>query len=107
MILPSRNDILGAHFFRIPWGVTQCSEYLTKLIQLKYPNFPGKFTPQSANVKQVVLIHKNNLIILLQWMYRTHCSFAEDFAEQLRMLQDPLGMKTASAIVQFPYTAIV
>jgi actin-related protein 5 len=42
---------------RVPWGVTQCSEYLAKVIQLKYPNFPGKITSQNANVSNLLYIY--------------------------------------------------
>jgi hypothetical protein len=40
-------------------------------------------------------------------MYKSFCCFAEDFREQLRVLQDPLGMKSAAKIVQFPYLVAV
>lgn len=46
---PSQNCLLN-HFTRIPWGASQSSEYLLKLIQLKYPNFPTRVTTTQTNV---------------------------------------------------------
>ena len=37
-------------FIRIPWGGSQATEYLLKLIQLKYPNFPTRVTPPQCSV---------------------------------------------------------
>jgi actin-related protein 5 len=37
---------------RIPWGSSQVTEYLLKLIQLKYPTFPTRVTSSQANVRQ-------------------------------------------------------
>lgn len=34
---------------RIPWGSSQVTEYLLKLIQLKYPTFPTRVTSSQAN----------------------------------------------------------
>jgi actin-related protein 5 len=36
---------------RIPWGSQQASEYLLKLIQLKYPTFTTRITPAHTNVR--------------------------------------------------------
>lgn len=40
---------------RIPWGPSQSSEYLLKLIQLKYPNFPTRVTTTQTNVRVPLL----------------------------------------------------
>ena len=42
-----------------------------------------------------------------QWMYKTFCSFSEDYVSKLRLLKDPLNMKAAEKIIQFPYSAPV
>jgi hypothetical protein len=38
---------------RIPWGGSQSSEYLMKLLQLKYPNFPTRITTTQTNVSHL------------------------------------------------------
>lgn len=35
---------------RIPYGATQASEYLLKLVQMKYPTFPTRLTAVQSNV---------------------------------------------------------
>ncbi|KAF8168439.1 chromatin remodeling complex subunit [Crassisporium funariophilum] len=72
---------------RIPWGASQSSEYLLKLIQLKYPNFPTRVTTAQTN-----------------WMLHNFCEVATDFTGLLRKLQDPLQMRASEIIVQFPFT---
>lgn len=37
---------------RIPWGGSQASDYLLKLVQLKYPNFPTRVTPQQSTARE-------------------------------------------------------
>lgn len=36
----------------IPWGTMQATDYLTKLIQLKYPTFPTRVVPAQSNVRR-------------------------------------------------------
>ncbi|KAF9007940.1 actin-like protein Arp5p [Cyathus striatus] len=71
---------------RIPLGASQASEYLLKLIQLKYPNFPTRVTPMQTN-----------------WMLHNFCEFATDYTSLLRELKDPLKMRSAERIIQFPF----
>ena len=40
---------------RIPWGGSQASEYLLKLVQLKYPNFPTRVTLLQSTVRRKFL----------------------------------------------------
>ncbi|KAL4242856.1 actin family protein [Abortiporus biennis] len=75
---------------RIPWGATQTNEYLLKLIQLKYPTFPTRVTTQQTN-----------------WMLQTFCEFATDYPALLRSLKDPLNLRAADRIIQFPFTVAV
>ncbi len=35
---------------RINWGAMQATDYLLKLIQLKYPTFPSRVSPTTCNV---------------------------------------------------------
>ncbi|KAI0820631.1 actin-like protein Arp5p [Trametes gibbosa] len=75
------------HAKRIPWGASQATDYLLKLIQLKYPTFPNRVTTIQSN-----------------WMLQNFCEFATDYTALLRRLKDPLGMRAADRIIQFPYT---
>ncbi|KNZ80015.1 Actin-like protein arp5 [Termitomyces sp. J132] len=75
-----------SHAKRIPWGCSQASDYLLKLVQLKYSNFSTRVTtPQSS------------------WMLHNFCEFATDYTAVLRTLKDPLKMRAAERIVQFPF----
>ncbi|KAH9487234.1 Actin-like protein arp5 [Psilocybe cubensis] len=71
---------------RIPWGASQSSEYLLKLIQLKYPTFPTRVTNTQTN-----------------WMLHNFCEVATDFPALLQKLRDPLNMTQSGVIVQFPF----
>ncbi|KAF5377282.1 hypothetical protein D9615_006449 [Tricholomella constricta] len=75
-----------SHAKRIPWGSSQSSEYLLKLIQLKYSNFPTRVTSSQSN-----------------WMLHNFCEFATDYTSTLRTLKDPLRMRSVERIVQFPF----
>ena len=35
----------------MPWGASQASEYLLKLVQMKYPYFHTRVTPQQSAVR--------------------------------------------------------
>lgn len=48
---------------RIPWGGSQASEYLLKLVQLKYPNFPTRVTPLQSTVRRKFLLNGCKLLI--------------------------------------------
>ena len=87
---------------RIPWGASQSSEYLLKLIQLKYPNFPTRVTTTQTNVCPRVPPFSHRLTTL-QWMYQNFCLLSPDFPAHLRRLQDPLQLRTSEVIVQFPF----
>lgn len=76
-----------SHAKRIPWGTQQSTEYLLKLIQLKYSSFPTRVTSTQAS-----------------WMLHNFCSFATDYPAVLRSLKIPENMRTAERIIQFPFT---
>ncbi|KAI0638787.1 actin-like protein Arp5p [Trametes polyzona] len=78
---------LMSHAKRIPWGASQATDYLQKLIQLKYPTFPNRVSTIQTN-----------------WMLQNFCEFATDYTALLRKLKDPLEMRAADRIIQFPYT---
>ncbi|RPD59335.1 actin-like ATPase domain-containing protein [Lentinus tigrinus ALCF2SS1-7] len=78
---------LMSHAKRINWGAMQATEYLLKLIQLKYPTFPSRVTPTTCN-----------------WMLQNFCEFSPDYTALLRKLKDPLNLRASERIIQFPYT---
>ncbi|KAI3615652.1 chromatin remodeling complex subunit [Moniliophthora roreri] len=83
-ILHGRGILSNAK--RIPWGTAQSSEYLLKLIQLKYSNFPTRVTSPQAN-----------------WMFRNFCEVAEDYTALIRSFRDPAVLRASEKIIQFPF----
>lgn len=79
-----------SHAKRIPWGAQQSTEYLLKLSQLKYYNFPTRVTTAQAS-----------------WMLHNFCEFSPDYQTTLRSLRDPNSMRAAARVVQFPFTVPV
>ncbi|KAI5991317.1 hypothetical protein F5J12DRAFT_907516 [Pisolithus orientalis] len=79
-----------SHAKRIPWGAQQSTEYLLKLSQLKYHNFPTRVTTAQAS-----------------WMLHNFCEFSPDYQTTLRSLRDPNSMRAAARVVQFPFTVLV
>ncbi|TCD67456.1 Actin- protein 5 [Steccherinum ochraceum] len=79
-----------SHAKRIPWGATQATEYLLKLTQLKYPTFPSRVTTTQTN-----------------WVLQNFCEFATDYPSLLRSLKDPIKMRAAEVIIQFPFAVPV
>jgi actin-related protein 5 len=73
---------------RIPFGASQATEYLLKLVQMKYSSFPHRLVSVQAN-----------------WMLRTFCAFSSDYPTLLRTLNDPLALRAAERVVQFPFAA--
>ena len=42
--------------YSLQWGTSQASDYLLKLVQLKYPTFPTRVTPVQASVSASLLL---------------------------------------------------
>ena len=76
-----------SHATRLNWGRSQGAEYLLKLLQLKYPNFPGKLTSLQA-----------------ESMVREHCYVSNDYIKELGEFLDWSGLEERDHVVQFPYT---
>lgn len=72
---------------RLNWGGSQGAEYLLKLLQLKYPYFPGKIT--SAQAEELV---------------REHCYVSQDYEEELSRMLDWTGLEDRDHIIQWPFT---
>ena len=72
---------------RLNWGGYQSAEYLLKLLQLKYPTFPGKLT--SAQAADMV---------------REHCYISQDYDSELRHYLDWTGLEDRDHIIQYPFS---
>lgn len=90
------------YMIRIPWGSLQSSEYLLKLIQLKYPNFPTRVTTTQSNVISS-RIPPCSYLSRLKWMLRNFCDVSTDYAVLLKSLKDPLKLRASETIIQFPF----
>ncbi|KAI7906081.1 actin-like protein arp5 [Cokeromyces recurvatus] len=75
---------------RINYGGTQSSDYMLKLMQLKYPTFPTKMTGSQAQT----LVHQ-------------HAYVASDYQAALKQLENRDKFDEMDRIIQFPYTAPV
>ena len=72
---------------RLNWGGQQNAEFLLKLLLLKYPNFPGKFT--CAQAEELV---------------REHCYVSLHYEEELSGYLDCTGLKDRDHTIQYPFT---
>ena len=71
---------------RLNWGRFQTTNYLEKLLKLKYPSFPTKITdPQ------------------LEDLVRDHCYIAQDYEVELSNYLDWTGLEDRDHIVQWPF----
>ncbi|KAF7308732.1 hypothetical protein MKEN_01072300 [Mycena kentingensis (nom. inval.)] len=75
-----------SHAKRIPWGASQSADYLLKLLQLKYTNFPTRITAAQT-----------------QWMLHNFCEVAPDYTVLLRSLRTLPALQKADRIIQFPF----
>jgi actin-related protein 5 len=76
---------------RLNWGGLQESEFLLRLMQVKYSTFPSRMTSFQA-------------FDLVQ----DHCLFsAEDFQDDIRKFSDPDFLAEANRVIQFPFSTVV
>ncbi|KAG0317555.1 Nuclear actin-protein involved in chromatin remodeling [Dissophora globulifera] len=78
------------HAKRISYGGVPASEYMLKLMQMKYPTFPIKMTTTQSET----------LII-------NHTYVAHDYLEELASYEDPEIFKKKDRVIQFPFVAPV
>ncbi|KAJ6091576.1 hypothetical protein N7467_003545 [Penicillium canescens] len=72
---------------RLNWGGLQSSEYLMKLMKLKYPTFPTRLTDaQMEELKQ------------------KHCYISQDYANELNGYLDWTGLEDRDRVIQYPFT---
>ncbi|KAM5434430.1 Actin-related protein 5 [Microsporum canis] len=72
---------------RLNWGGHQSSDYLMKLLKLKYPTFPSKMT--DSQVEEMV---------------REHCYVSLDYDHELSRYLDWTGLENRDRVIQYPYT---
>lgn len=72
---------------RLNWGGLQASEYLLKLMRLKYPTFPARMTESQMED----LLHK-------------HCYVSTNYDQELSHFLDWDGLEERDVVVQYPFT---
>ncbi|KAG0349774.1 Nuclear actin-protein involved in chromatin remodeling [Podila minutissima] len=78
------------HAKRISYGGVSASEYMLKLMQMKYPTFPLKMTTTQSET-----------------LIASHTYVAHDYLEELASYEDPEVFKTKDRVIQFPFVAPV
>ena len=76
-----------SHATRLNWGGYQGTEYLLKLLQVKYPTFPGKLTSVQAAE-----------------MVRDHCYLSQDYPLETSHFLDWAGLEDRDHVIQYPFT---
>ncbi|KAI9788004.1 MAG: Nuclear actin-protein involved in chromatin remodeling [Peltula sp. TS41687] len=72
---------------RLNWGGQHNADFLLKLLQLKYPNFPGKITAGQA-----------------EELVREHCYVSLDYEAELSRYLDWTGLEDRDHTIQYPFT---
>lgn len=87
-VVPVLNSkALLSNSSRLNWGGAQASDYLLKLMRLKYPTFPARITENQMED----LIHK-------------HCYVSQNYDEELSHYLDWSGLEDRDHVIQYPYT---
>ncbi|PWO00089.1 actin-like ATPase domain-containing protein [Tilletiopsis washingtonensis] len=85
------KGILSSAKRRLSWSGQQASDYLLRLMQLKYPAFPTRVTPLQAS-----------------WMVQEFCyvyaDAADSYEELIGRLSQPDELAREDRVVQFPFT---
>lgn len=82
---------------------------MLKLMQLKYPTFPGRLSSYQSSVRHdcPCLSVPASSIQTAQEMYRDHCYYASDYTAEIRAFGDSSTLAAADRVVQFPFVAVV
>lgn len=72
---------------RLNWGGLHASEYLLKLMRLKYPTFPARMTDNQ-----------------MENMVREHCHVSTDYDRELDGYLEWTGLEDRDHVVQYPFT---
>lgn len=71
---------------KLAWGSAPAGEFMLKLMQLKYPTFPGRLSLQQAHM-----------------VYQDHCRFSDDYTREIRALADARALADMDRVVQYPF----
>ncbi|KAI5292927.1 Nuclear actin-protein involved in chromatin remodeling [Ascosphaera atra] len=71
---------------RLNWGGSQASDFLMKLLKLKYPAFPDRLTDSA-----------------MQSLVRDHCYVSQNYEEELDGFLDWDGLEERDHVIQYPY----
>ncbi|KAF9982103.1 Nuclear actin-protein involved in chromatin remodeling [Mortierella antarctica] len=86
----SGGKVHTEHAKRISYGGMAASEYMLKLMQMKYPTFPTKMTTTQSET-----------------LFINHTYVAHDYLEELASYEDPEIFRTKDRVIQFPFVAPV
>ncbi|OJJ50711.1 hypothetical protein ASPZODRAFT_148150 [Penicilliopsis zonata CBS 506.65] len=81
------NKALLTSCSRLNWGGMQASEYLLKLMRLKYPTFPVKMTESQ-----------------MEGLLHQHCYVSTEYDKELSTYLDWTGLEDRDRVVQYPFT---
>ncbi|OTB06376.1 hypothetical protein M426DRAFT_55381 [Hypoxylon sp. CI-4A] len=76
-----------AQAIRLNWGGWHATEYLLKLLRLKYPSFPGKVNASQA-----------------EHMIREHFYISKSYDEEIKSYLDWTGLEDRDVVIQYPFT---
>ncbi|CAG8706892.1 24773_t:CDS:10 [Racocetra persica] len=85
-VIPAFGRSVLGQTKRISYGGLTSTDYMLKLMQLKYPTFPTKMTVNQA-----------------QHLVHNHTYVAEDYFSELKEYTDPKTFAEKDRIIQFPY----
>ena len=79
---------LITHATRLDWGRSQCAEYLTRLLKLKYPNLFSAGKVMDTQIEDLV---------------REHCYISQDYDNETLHMLEWSGLENRDCLVQLPY----
>ncbi|KAK4704497.1 actin-related protein 5, partial [Phenoliferia sp. Uapishka_3] len=103
---------------KLNWGGSQAGEHMLKLMQLKYPTFPGRLSSYQSSVRLCPLSEGlspakqliNDSSIFnprsIQEMYKSHCYYASDYTSEIRSFSNPRNLSASDRVIQFPFAAV-
>ncbi|KAK2802895.1 Nuclear actin-protein involved in chromatin remodeling [Onygenales sp. PD_10] len=87
-VIPVLNSkALLSNSTRLNWGGAQASDYMMKLLKLKYPTFPDRMTEYQ-----------------MQQLVHEHCYISTDYDRELSGYLDWTGLEDRDRVVQYPFT---
>ncbi|KAL4995631.1 hypothetical protein BDV10DRAFT_127273 [Aspergillus recurvatus] len=87
-VIPVLNSkALLSNCSRLNFGGMHASEYLLKLMRLKYPTFPGKMTDHQ-----------------MEDLMHSHCYVSKDYDRELSGYLDWTGLEDRDHVIQYPFT---